>query len=214
MHHRDPVCGMSVDSKSPIKTQYLDQEYYFCCESCKQSFLENPTQYLQSGKFEERKSALRTYFPLLLILAYLLGGVCLIEFNIGSLNTMRAMRNFMGGFFLIFSFFKFLNLKGFVEAYRTYDIVAGKFEIYGWIYPFIELGLGLAYFLSISPRMFDSITFFIMLVSSVGVAKNLYQKKQIQCACLGTVFKLPMTSITLFEDLLMAIMALIGLVSH
>ncbi len=36
----------------------------------------------------------------------------------------------------------------------------------------------------------------------------LLQKRTIQCACLGTALKLPMTKVTLGEDLLMGLMAL------
>jgi hypothetical protein len=51
-----------------------------------------------------------------------------------------------------------------------------------------------------------------MLISALGVANELRKKQTIMCACLGTVFKIPMTYVTLFEDLLMASMALYMLV--
>ena len=51
-----------------------------------------------------------------------------------------------------------------------------------------------------------------MAISSIGVAIELSKKKEIMCACLGVVFKLPMTYVTLLEDLLMAAMALIMLI--
>ena len=47
----------------------------------------------------------------------------------------------------------------------------------------------------------------LMGVSSIGVVQSLLKKRAIQCACLGTIFNLPMTKITLFEDLLMVAMA-------
>jgi hypothetical protein len=50
-----------------------------------------------------------------------------------------------------------------------------------------------------------------MLVSVVGVTQALLQKRRIQCACLGTVFNLPMTKVTFMEDALMAGMALVML---
>ena len=37
--------------------------------------------------------------------------------------------------------------------------------------------------------------------------KSLLQRRKIQCACLGTVFNLPMSYVTLTEDLLMVAMA-------
>lgn len=70
------------------------------------------------------KSLLATYRPLLLVFAYLIGIVVVVEFAAGHFNWMRAMANFMGGFFIAFSFFKLLNLRGFVDAYQTYDALA------------------------------------------------------------------------------------------
>jgi hypothetical protein len=51
-----------------------------------------------------------------------------------------------------------------------------------------------------------------MGISSIGVLATLTKKKSIQCACLGTFFDLPMSKLTLFEDLLMVIMAGIMLI--
>ena len=36
-----------------------------------------------------------------------------------------------------------------------------------------------------------------------GVIHSLVQKRKIQCACLGAVFQLPMSTITIIEDALM-----------
>ncbi len=159
----------------------------------------------------KQNSALKTYYPLILISAYLLGIVGVIELNSGQWNEMRAMTHFMGGFFLVFSFFKLLNLQGFADAYRTYDVIAKKVPAYGLIYPFIELGLGLSYIWGMQPFATNAVTLVVMVVSSIGVIQSLLQKSKIQCACLGTMFDLPMTKITLFEDLLMAAMALVML---
>jgi hypothetical protein len=50
-------------------------------------------------------------------------------------------------------------------------------------------------------------TLLLMLMSAVGVAVELHKGKEIVCACLGAVFNIPMTYVTLLEDLLMAAMA-------
>ena len=49
-----------------------------------------------------------SYFPLLVILIYLLGVVAVIELSLGSFSWPRAMSHFMAGFFLVFSFFNAL----------------------------------------------------------------------------------------------------------
>lgn len=156
---------------------------------------------------EPELSGLKSYFPLILIAAYLIGGVLLRELYLARFDFHSMMTNFMGGFFVIFSFFKMLDLKGFAEGYSTYDIAAQKWPLYGFAYPFIELSLGIMYFLGANLALTNVLTVTVMGVSSLGVIKTIREKRQFQCACLGTIFKLPLTKITLVEDLLMAGMA-------
>jgi len=153
-----------------------------------------------------------SYFPLALIVGYILGVTLLVEWSAGTFDATRAMSKFMAGFFLVFSFFKLLNLTAFADAYATYDIVAAKSRTYALAYPFLELGLGIAYLVRFQPFATNLATLVLMTIGTVGVAKSLVARRQIQCACLGTVFNLPMSSVTLIEDLSMAIMAGVMLV--
>ncbi len=146
-------------------------------------------------KTEESKAV--TYKPLILILAYLLGFVILNQIRDGEVNWMNMMSNFMGGFFVVFSFFKFLDLKGFAYSYSSYDIIAKKWPGYGFVYPFIELALGVAYLANFDMLITSWITLIVMGISTIGVLQSVLRKSKIQCACLGTVFNLPMTTVTL-----------------
>ena len=125
----------------------------------------------------------------------------------GEFTLHRFMPNFMAGFFLVFSFFKMLDLAGFASSYAMYDLAAKKIPVYGYIYPFIELGLGTAYLLAYRPTLINAITFVVMAFSSIGVVLAVLNKQKIKCACLGTGFNLPMTTVTIIEDALMAAMA-------
>ena len=125
---------------------------------------------------------------------------------------MLFMNHFMAGFFIVFSFFKFLNLRAFADSYAMYDIIAKKIPVYGYVYPFIELLLGIAFLTAFNPFLTNVATIIIMGISSIGVIESVLNKKKIQCACLGTVFNLPMSSITIVEDLLMVSMSLIMLI--
>ena len=146
---------------------------------------------------------LRRYYPLLLIFLYI--------FSV-SLISQNKMHAFMAGFFLVFSGFKLLDLPGFAKAYATYDLLAKHWQTYGFIYPFLELGLGFAYLTMWPPEwMTYLLTILLMGFSSLGVIQALAKKQKIQCACLGTVLNLPMTMITLVEDLVMVLMAAIML---
>jgi len=146
-------------------------------------------------------------WPLFLIVGYIAGTVALVAFATRDYSAHALMNHFMGGFFLVFSFFKFLDLRGFADAYRSYDIIARRVPVYGFVYPFLELGLGIAYVVNFQPIFTNVFTLVLMLVSSIGVLKTLLDKRAIRCACLGTVLKLPMTKVTLVEDLGMAAMA-------
>lgn len=153
------------------------------------------------------KSWLATYFPLLLVLGFITGLALSTSFTGGSLDGTRFMAHFMAGFFLAFSFFKLLDLQGFANSYRGYDLLAMRIPAYGYVYPFIELALGIAYFMSFDPWITNLATVFVMGFSTVGVLRAVLNRQQIQCACLGTVFKLPMSTVTIVEDLLMVAMA-------
>ncbi len=84
-----------------------------------------------------------------------------------------------------------------------YDIVAKKWNGWGYVYGFIELGLGLAFLTRFYPLITNAATFVVMTVSLVGVFQSVFNKRKIKCACLGAVFNLPMSTVTIIEDLLM-----------
>jgi len=111
--------------------------------------------------------------------------------------------SFYGCVFLVFSFFKLLNLKAFAESYASYDIIAKRWLGWGYLYAFIELSLGLAFLVDIEPFLTNIITFLVMGISIVGVVQSVLNKRKIQCACLGAVFNLPMSTVTIIEDGLM-----------
>jgi copper chaperone CopZ len=160
---------------------------------------------------EESKSWAETYKPILLIFGYILA-IALIAGNTKPVfDISLAMRVFMAGFFLVFSFFKMLNLEGFADSYTMYDVVAKKFRPWAYIYAFIELGLGLTFVLNIYPLITNTLTFVVMTISIIGVLQSVLNKRTIQCACLGAVFNLPMSTVTIIEDGLMIIMSVVTL---
>jgi copper chaperone CopZ len=160
---------------------------------------------------EQSKSWFNTYKPILLIFSYILGLSFLIQYNNLHFDVMQFMRHFMAGFFLVFSFFKLLNLKGFAESYVMYDVIAKKIPIWAYMYAFIELALGIAYTVDFNPTITNLATLIVMGVSIIGVLQSVLNKKKIQCACLGAVFNLPMSTVTIIEDALMIVMSAIML---
>jgi copper chaperone CopZ len=161
---------------------------------------------------EQTKSWFATYKPLLIIFAFITGISIITARMQGEIHWMLCMNNFMAGFFLTFSFFKLLDVKAFAETYSMYDIVAKKIKAYGFIYPFIELALGIAFLTHFNPFITNLTTLVVMSISIIGVLQSVLNKQKIQCACLGAVFNLPMSTVTIIEDALMIVMSAVMLI--
>jgi copper chaperone CopZ len=159
----------------------------------------------------EEESKLQQLKPLLLILFYIASASILLHYKAWSLSEF--MLDFMGLFYIVFSFFKMLDLKGFPASFNMYDPIAKKVPFYGKIYPFIETGLGLMFLMRFEIDIALIVTLVILGITTIGVTKTLLDKKSIRCACLGTALKLPMTEATFIENAIMIVMAVLMLLN-
>src|SRR5688572_10416912 len=106
----------------------------------------------------ESESSLKEYSKfILLILAITLVSLFFAS-KYGSPGFMEYMRWFMGVFFAVFAFFKFIGYKMFALMFAGYDIVAKRVRLYAYAYPFIELGLAILYLGDLLPTSRDVIT--------------------------------------------------------
>lgn len=151
----------------------------------------------------------KTYYPVILIFIGITIFSFANEFIQGNGSLIRWMHTFMGLFFISFSFFKFINLKGFVSAFREYDLIAAKSKIYAYLYPFLELGLGLAMIFIFQPLWTNVFALVLTTIGAIGVVKALNSEKEIKCACLGGLFNLPMSKVAFFENFLMIVMSIL-----
>lgn len=199
---KDPVCGMNVSVKEAEKKGLVlkkgGKKYYFCSEKCKTDHVGGVPWY-RTEKFGKT-------FPFVLAFVLIAGTILSITFSF--------MLLYMGLFFILFSLMKMLDWKGFVEAFGTYDLAAKRNKLYAWIYPALEFALGAifivnyfigAFYLTVAAW----VTLVIMVVGGIGVGKKLLKNEKFQCACLGTFINVPLTKVTLLEDILMAFMAVI-----
>ena len=192
---QDPICGMKVDEKEAKKKGLFvkkDKIYFFCSESCKSKFL---------GKKEPwyRSKAFGKIFPYFLAVV-LIGGAVWSYYG-------NFMIKYMGVFFILFSLMKMLDWKGFVMAFSQYDLIAMRSKSYGRAYPAIEFAIGVLFLSGFWVIVAAWVTIVIMGVGAIGVGKNMLSKNKIQCACLGTKINVPLTKVTLLEDVIMVIMA-------
>src|SRR5438874_10074004 len=117
---------------------------------------------------KERGSQWQDYVPLMVIVALMLLSACAKQFAYGEWNWMSWMHDFMGFFLVVFSMFKFFNMEGFADGFQMYDLLAKPIRAYAYIYPFIELGLGLGYLAHWQPKLIYSATVSVMIFGALG----------------------------------------------
>ena len=157
------------------------------------------------GDITIKASKIKQLKPLFIILVYIF--IASILLNYKNWNSSNAMLDFMGLFYIIFSFFKILDIKGFSMSFRMYDPLAKQAPIYGYIYPFIEVILGMMFLIRFEVNTALILTVIVLGITTIGVTQTLISKRSIKCACLGTTLNLPMTEATFIENALMIIMA-------
>lgn len=168
----------------------------------------------EQGMEHSDSASENNYTPLIVIISLILVAALTVgarNMLLGTFSVSGVIEAFMIGFFITFSAFKLMDLKGFAQGYSTYDLLARRWFFYGYIYPFIELFFGLAMlagFITV-PLLIAEIL--VMGFSGVGVAIKLLKHEKFQCACLGTFLKVPLTNVTLVEDFGMAALALLML---
>lgn len=154
------------------------------------------------------KRTFKNYWPLfaLILVAYLAASAIYFP---QPKNIIYLMHYFMGFFLCTFSLLKLFNPRQFADGYQMYDLVAKRSRAYAFCYPFIELGLGLAYLAFFIPWLTYLVTIIIMTISAVGVIQTLRQGLDLRCACMGTVLDVPLSTVTLTEDIGMGLLAFI-----
>jgi hypothetical protein len=155
-----------------------------------------------------RGSRWTDYVPLLVIVVLTLLAACAKQNAYpGPWNWMEWMHDFMGFFLVVFAMFKFFDLPGFADGFQMYDLLARPLRPYAYVYPLLELGLGLGYLSRWQPALIYGATLGLMIFGALGVLNALRKGLDLECACLGTVLKVPLSTVALVEDLGMALMA-------
>ncbi len=157
---------------------------------------------------------LKRYLPLLVVIGLAALGACALQYPLEAANSHTWMHSFMGLFLLNFAMLKLFDLPGFADGFQMYDLLAKQNRRYALAYPFIELGLGLAYLSQIWPPVTYIVTIVVMLFGASGVLKALRDGLNINCACMGTSLNVPLSTVAIIEDLGMAIMAIFMLILY
>ncbi len=143
-------------------------------------------------------------------LAYIIGGVFLLASFLAwsrGFDIERFIEDFIAVYFISFATFKFMNLEEFSSSYQSYDEVAKSFPLWGYLFPFVEGVLGIAYLLYDQANFLNFITIVIMGVSIIGATKEYKNSSNIMSPFLGETIKLPISKVTLIENSVILLLA-------
>jgi len=151
---------------------------------------------------EDRGSELSDYVPLIaLTLVSAAGGVAYAAAGDIGLSVRDWMHGFMGIFLLVYGLLKLFDLPHFANGFEMYDLLAMRWRGWGYIYPFVEVSLGLAFLAQVAPALVYTLTAVVMGFGAIGVILALRRGVDIECPCMGNVLHVPLSTVTLTEDL-------------
>jgi len=190
MNKIDPICWM--------QWTIHQHNHWFCSQHCvkifeEQEWLDTETPTSSSPKKDNKR------------IAYVLIAVILLWWIFSW--RFGVIREFMWAFFVLVAILKLLDHKWFVTAYAKYDLIAMRYSSWWWIYPYIELAIWVWFLLWLYIEIIAWLTLVLMSIWTIWVSKKLMKKEKFACACLWTKLNVPLTNLTLVEDILMAIMS-------
>lgn len=203
--HKNKEVLISKDSQ--IEEQYLQKIVLHPQNTQLQN---HDTNYsATSTKDEIGKRDLKQLFPLFLISNYIL--ITALLLNMNSWHISNFILDFIGLFYVVFSVCKLFDLKGFPKNFRLYDPLANAVPAYAWAYPFIEVSLGFMLLMRFHINSVLLVMLVILSITTCGVIKALFNKKSIQCTCIGTAVELPMTKATLIKNTVLTVLIVTAL---
>lgn len=148
---------------------------------------------------------MKKYWPLACLILVAAIAACALAFGAGK----GWMSYFMGFFLCQFALLKLFNPVQFADGFQMYDLIAGKSRAYAFAYPLIELILGLSYLATFWPMAACIATLLVFGAGTAGVIRALMKGLDVRCACMGTILDVPLSTVTLTEDIGMIAMAIL-----
>lgn len=126
-----------------------------------------------------------------------------------ALATDSGLVGFMGYTLVFFAALKLMDINLFAVGFREYDIVAQTFDPYAYLYPFLELFIGLSILSGQTPLIVGITSFIVGFTGSYSIVKAAYvEGKDLRCGCIGGYSDVPLGMFSLLENLIMAFMGL------
>jgi YHS domain-containing protein len=176
----DCVCGTEVQEGKDVKVESNGTTYHFCSDECRRRFLGAA---YDAGANPGAGSDWKEYLPLGGIVGFTVLSATLTQWLLSDGWMWSGwVHLFMGFFLVIFSVLKLLGLRDFADGFQTYDLLARAIPAYAYAWPFIELGLGVAYLAHVQPILVNALTLAFMAFSSIGKIRALAKDIDLELA--------------------------------
>jgi hypothetical protein len=146
-----------------------------------------------------------SYWPIAAI--YILSGLFAL-YTVQFHAYPDYMSHLMGFVLVLFGLIKVSDVVGFANGFAMYDPLARRSDTYAQMYPFLEISLGVLFILQLLIIPATLLTLIIYSASLYGAVQSLRKKEDLHCVCLGTYFKLPLSTVTILEAGFMIAMCL------
>ena len=104
---------------------------------------------------------------------------------------------------------KLQDVEKFSTMFLNYDLLAKRWVRYSYIYPFAEALAGLLMLGGLLNWVSIPVAFFIGGIGAVSVIKAVYiDKRELKCACVGGSSRVPLSFVSLTENVMMVAMAI------
>ncbi len=114
----------------------------------------------------------------------------------------------MGLFLVMLAMFKLFDIAGFKKGFAKYDITTQIIPAYGYLYPWLELGLGLWLLSMRVQEVALMATILFMSLGGIGILRSIIKGQKLNCACMGNILSVPLSTISIVENFGMVLMSL------
>ncbi len=170
-------------------------------------FMSAKSTVIKAESTKKEYAKLGAIFLFLIIAATLMG-------TLDGFNAHEWIRWFMGGFMILFGSFKLIGIEVFIKVFPLYDLVAKRFKPYTYIYPLLQIFLGMLYIAGLMSVLRDIVTLAMAVSGGLGILKIVSTRGPIKLSYLGNTIKLRFSTVTLLENTIMAVLAFILLITN
>jgi glutaredoxin len=134
------------------------------------------------------------------------------SYALGGIWHWQTLGWFISISMILLGLQKLRDVESFSTMFLNYDLLARRWVGYGYLYPFVETGAGIAMTAMVLTPVAAPAALFIGTVGAVSVFKAVYvDKRELRCACMGGQSDVPLGFVSLTENLMMVAMSTVML---